>query len=222
MQPTNAPLIDRVAQLVDSVVERHGATIYDLEFAGGSLRVLVNSAPEIDIDAIADISRDLARELDQADPIPGSYELEVSTPGLERRLRQQAHFEGALGEQVTIKMLSTFEGERRIKGVVDAVADGVVTVIAADSGAPTMVDIDLIERATTVFEWGPGPKPGGPKTKKGGQSKASKSSTGKSNAGKSKAGKSKAGAADARGCNLATEDHESELSSDETNIGGTK
>ena len=63
-----------------------GAELYDVEFNGGMLRILVDADGSIDIDAIKTISKSSSRVLDEADPIPGRYTLEVSSPGLERPL----------------------------------------------------------------------------------------------------------------------------------------
>jgi ribosome maturation factor RimP len=154
------PLLERISPLVDSALKRHGARLYDLEFSGSALRVLVVASPEIDIDVLAQISRDISRGLDEADPIPGSYELEVSTPGLERRLRTEAQFDGAVGESVAVKMVAGYAGQRRLKGRLQRVGDGTATLVLSDTGEPTQFEIDQVERATTIFEWGPGPKPG--------------------------------------------------------------
>ena len=74
-------IIDRVQELVGSVVADSGADLYDVEFNGGVLRILVDREGGIDIDTIKTISRAAGRILDEADPIPSRYTLEVSSPG---------------------------------------------------------------------------------------------------------------------------------------------
>ncbi len=144
----------RVEPLVTDVLEAAGLELYDLELAGGVLRVLVDRAGGADIDAIARAARALSRALDEQDPIDGRYTLEVSTPGLERPLRTAAHFRGALGAAVKVKTRPGVEGERRVDGTVTAADDSAVTVTDA-SGASRTVRYDEIERARTVFVWGP-------------------------------------------------------------------
>jgi ribosome maturation factor RimP len=153
---------DATRAVVLAAVEPLDVELYDLEHAGGTLRVTVDRPGGIDIDAIAEVTRAVSRALDDADPIPGSYHLEVSSPGLERTLRTPAHWQGAVGERVKVKLRAEVDGVRRVDGTVAAVGDGEVT-IDVDGGAPHVVRLDDVERARTVFEWGPAPKPGGPK-----------------------------------------------------------
>ncbi len=154
----------RVEHLVTPLLEDVGLELYDLELAGGVLRVLVDREGGADIDALSEVARRLSRALDEHDPIDGRYTLEVSTPGLERPLRTAAHFRGALGSVVKVKTHPGAEGERRVEGTVTEVGDDHVTVTTAD-GEPRTLRLDEIERARTVFVWGPAEHE--PKRKKG-------------------------------------------------------
>ena len=109
-------VVDRVRELVAPVVADVGADLYDVEFNGGILRILVDRDGGIDIDSIKTISKSSSRVLDDADPIPGRYTLEVSSPGLERPLRTRAHYEGAVGELVKVKTFAEVDGGRRFTG----------------------------------------------------------------------------------------------------------
>jgi len=154
-------VIDRVRELVAPIVENAGADLYDIEFAGGILRVLVDHEDGIGIDDIKRISRATSHMLDETDPIPGRYTLEVSSPGLERPLRTEEHYLRALGETVKVKTFAEIDGVRRFEGeVIAADADGVDLSTASGSQRLAYTDIS---KARTVFEWGPTPKPGGPK-----------------------------------------------------------
>lgn len=155
----------RVRELIEPLVVAADASLYDLEFAGGTLRVTVDAPGGIDMERVGSITRQISRALDEHDPIAGQYTLEVSSPGLERALRRPEHFVGALGSQVAIKTRPGVEGDRRIKGTLIAADDDAITVALADGdpGATRALQLDQIERARTVFEWGPSPKPGGPK-----------------------------------------------------------
>jgi ribosome maturation factor RimP len=152
---------DATRAVVLAAIEPLDVELYDLEHAGGILRVTVDRPGGIDIDAVAEVTRAVSRALDDADPIPGSYHLEVSSPGLERTLRTPAHWQSAIGERVKVKMRADVDGERRLEGTVASVAEREVTVDV--DGDPRVVGLDDVERARTVFEWGPAPKPGGPK-----------------------------------------------------------
>jgi ribosome maturation factor RimP len=144
----------RVEPLVTSVVDAAGLELYDLELAGGVLRVLVDREGGADLDAVAAVTRALSRTLDEHDPIPGRYTLEVSTPGLERPLRSAAHFRKAVGATVKVKTRPGVEGDRRVDGTVTAAEDDAVT-ISAEDGTSRTLRYDEIERARTVFVWGP-------------------------------------------------------------------
>jgi ribosome maturation factor RimP len=144
---------DRVRAIVAPLVEDSGLDLYDLELAGGVLQVLVDQPGGADIDAVSRLARAISRALDEHDPIDGTYTLEVGTPGLERPLREPAHFAGAIGTNVKIKTKPGVDGERRLEGAITGADDTSVTVQPADGAARTLRYED-IERARTTFEWG--------------------------------------------------------------------
>jgi len=152
---------EQLRTIVEPIVASLDATIYDLEFEGGSLRLTLDRPGGIDLDTIAEATRQVSRQLDLDDPIPGAYTLEVTSPGLERTLRLPGHWTSALGERVRVKTKPHVDGERRVDGVVASVAGDRVT-ITTEAGDRTL-DIADIDRARTVFVWGPQPKPGGPR-----------------------------------------------------------
>ena len=177
-------LSDTVRDLVEGALAPLDLQIYDVEHTGGTLRVTVDRPDGIDIDTVADATRAVSRALDEADPIPGSYHLEVSSPGLERTLRTDAHWASAVGEQVKVKLVPGVEGDRRVEGTVARVGDGEATIDV--DGEERTVRLGDVERAKTVFVGGPAPKPGGPKSggpKSGGQKSAT---TGKPVSGRTK------------------------------------
>jgi ribosome maturation factor RimP len=151
-------VVDRVHELVAPIVADAGVDLYDIEFSGGILRILVDVEGGIDIDAIKSISRRSSRILDEVDPIPGRYTLEVSSPGLERPLRTRQHFEGAIGAVVKFKTHIEVEGRRRFHGtLVGADPDGFRIDL---DGIEQVFSYDDVTKAKTVFEWNSTPKPG--------------------------------------------------------------
>jgi ribosome maturation factor RimP len=149
---------ERVRALVEPLVTDADLSLYDLDLAGGVLKVLVDAPGGADIDAISRLARTVSRALDEHDPIEGRYTLEVSSPGLERPLRTPAHYAGAVGTTVKVKTRPGVEGDRRVEGTVIAADDTTVTVRDAD-GVDRTLSYDDIERARTTFEWGPSEKP---------------------------------------------------------------
>ncbi len=147
---------ERVRALIDPPLTAEGIEIFDVTYAGNRLAVIVDKpGGGIDAEAVTLAARRISRLLDEHDPVPGgSYTLEVSSPGIERPLRTADHFRRHLGEKVKVKTQPGVEGDRRVEGVIEEVDDDAVTV----SGR--RLAYRDIERARTVFEWGPAPKPG--------------------------------------------------------------
>lgn len=156
-------LAERIAALVAPELAAIDASLYDVEHAGDILRVVVDRAKPVDLDELAVLTRSISQLLDERDPVSGRYTLEVSSPGLERRLRTPAHFAAAAGELVKLKLRAGVDGDRRVTGVITtADADTVTVAPPADAEEATDRRIPLsdIEQARTVFEWGPAPRPG--------------------------------------------------------------
>lgn len=143
--------VERVRGVVEPLLSERAVPLYDLEVAGSQVRITVETA---DLATIEELTRVISRVLDAADPIAGRYTLEVSSPGLERTLRTPGHFLGAIGARIKLKTRPEVEGERRIEGTLTAADEDAVTVEGR------RLRYDEIERARTVFEWGPSQKPG--------------------------------------------------------------
>jgi ribosome maturation factor RimP len=158
---------DRVRDLVLPLLDDRHLELYDVEMQGPVLRVVVDNPPDsrgpLDLDVLADATRAVSRALDEADPIAGRYTLEVTSPGLERSLRRPQHFERAVGETVKVRTVAGIGDERRVEGpLVAADATGIVvrTGMFDDGTAQERrLAYHHIERARTVFEWGPTPPP---------------------------------------------------------------
>ena len=96
--------IGRVEDVVEPVVQHHGLTLVDLEWKGdrrrGILRVYVDKAGGVGIGDCERLSRELGDLLDAEGVIEGAYDLEVSSPGLDRQLRKDREFQWAVGKRV--------------------------------------------------------------------------------------------------------------------------
>jgi len=131
--------------------------LYDVEMVSGTLNVIVSKAGGVDLESLTKANRTIGEWLDLNDPFPGHYTLDVSSPGLERKLRTSHHFTSAIGELVTLRERRGNEPTRRLEGVVLSVEGNAVTIAEHELGTVS-VNIDDIERARTVFVWGPEPK----------------------------------------------------------------
>lgn len=144
----------RVSRLVEPLLAARGLELADLEHKPGFLRVTVDRPGGVDLDTIAEVTRSLSTALDRDDPFPGKYLLEVTSPGVERPLRTPEQFRRAVGQEVAVRTHPGVEGERRVQGVLEAADDEGIVV------AGRRLAHDEVERARTVFTWGPSPKPG--------------------------------------------------------------
>ncbi|MEZ5340634.1 MAG: ribosome maturation factor RimP [Acidimicrobiales bacterium] len=166
---------ERIFELADAVVAECGVQLLDVEYVGATLRLVVIGADDdgVTTDQLAKVNRAVGAVLDEADPIPGRYTLEVSSPGLERRLVKPAHYQRSVGETVVVKLLPHLD-TRRIKGTLVSVDDDLIVVKATEIDGIDLPDVSEqrieladIDKTRTVFEWGPAPKPGQPKKKRG-------------------------------------------------------
>ena len=144
-QPGNVAA--RVDVLVRPIVEEMGLRLWDVRYekegADWMLRVLIDRDEPLDTDICEKVSRAIDPLLDEADPIPQSYYLEVGSPGLGRRLVKEEHFAAKCGQKVEARLYRADEaGRREISGILrgfegDAVrldtADGEVSVAAKDA-----------------------------------------------------------------------------------------
>jgi ribosome maturation factor RimP len=141
------------------VLEARGLDLVDVEVHGAQLTVFVDRDGGVGLDELGDATRDVSAVLDALDPMPGRYTLSLSSPGLERRLRTPAHFAKAVGETVTVRVNAGTADVRRISGTLTAADDAGCTLSGPEvPGGEQRIAYDQIERARTVFEWGPEPR----------------------------------------------------------------
>ena len=132
-------------------VESLGAKLYDIvsakEHDRNIFRVLVTADNGISLDKCAEISRMISPILDVNEPMSGEYVLEVSSPGIERKLKKKEHFIASVGEKVRVKDFSTevYKGQL-------IYADDEKIVIKTEFGEDEL-SYDSILAASTYFEW---------------------------------------------------------------------
>ena len=121
--------------LIEPVVSGLGYEVVDVEFrphpSNGLLRVYIDHEKGIQLADCETVSRQLSAMLDVEDPIPGHFNLEVSSPGLDRPLRKAEDFERFVGEMVKIKMaMPNLEGQRNFTGKLLGLEEGEVLLEA--------------------------------------------------------------------------------------------
>ncbi len=109
-----------VYELVKPIADSLGSSIWDVRFekegASWYLRVFIDRYDGVTIDDCEAVSRPLSDILDEKDPIPQGYFLEVGSAGLERELKRQQHFEAAVGEVLNVKLYRAMEGTKEVLG----------------------------------------------------------------------------------------------------------
>lgn len=133
-----APILEEMGlQLWDVVYEKEGSGWY--------LRYYVDKEGGIDINSCEAFSRAISDVLDEADPIDGSYTLEVSSPGIERALTRDWHFETLMGQQLLVRLIRPVEGVRDFIGTLTDYRDGTLTLLLNEKTEMN------VERGETAF-----------------------------------------------------------------------
>jgi ribosome maturation factor RimP len=165
------PLIQRLISIVEPVCKAGGFELVDLRFVleqgGWTLRVAVDTplaehidpdevpSERVDLSACEGLSRELSAVLDVEDPIPQAFNLEVSSPGIDRPLRTAEHYRHFAGSEAKIQLYTPLQlasGERRnFKGALQGFEDGCVVI---DCGDQTFrLPLDDIDHAKLVPDW---------------------------------------------------------------------
>ena len=136
---------------IAKIIEANGAALYDTEvvteFDETIYRVLITKVGGVKLDLCADISHELSPFLDVHPPMNGQYRLEVSSPGIERKLTKPVHFENAVGEKVKLKLGA---GEK-LKGLLKS-ADKEGIVVETKQGDESYTYGEL-NTSKTYFDW---------------------------------------------------------------------
>ena len=133
-----APILEEMGlQLWDVVYEKEGSGWY--------LRYYVDKEGGIDINSCEAFSRAISDVLDEADPIDGSYTLEVSSPGIERALTRDWLFEALMGQQLLVRLIRPVEGVRDFIGTLTDYRDGTLTLLLDEETEMN------VERGETAF-----------------------------------------------------------------------
>ena len=152
---------ERLWEVIEPYVAREGIELDDIEVVGHGgasiVRITIDSDPPVDVDRIARVSRGVSRLLDEEDPVASSYTLEVTSPGLERKLRRPHHYAKSVGRQAKVKLRTPVNGERLYHGTIKIAAADDFS-LETENG-PLTIPYDDVTSARTIFDWG-ATKPG--------------------------------------------------------------
>lgn len=148
---------EKVRELIEDTVVSLGYSIWDVDYSKigteRHLEITIDSENGIDIQDCEKVHRAIEVIIDEADPIEEMYYLDVSSPGLERVIRTDYHFEKCVGQTVELKLFSSVEGRKSIIGMLASYdSEKSEAVIVEKSGAELTVSRKLISKANVYFE----------------------------------------------------------------------
>ena len=153
MAGNRKPIAETVADLIAPAVEAEGCLLWDVSYEreGGRqiLRVTIDKEEGVSIDDCERVHRAIDPILDEADPIPVAYYLEVSSPGVERELRLPFHFRSEIGQTVDVKLYTAYDGFKQATGTLERYDEEQKTITVGGRVIP----LDKVARATLHFDF---------------------------------------------------------------------
>lgn len=146
------PSYDELVELLEPTVKALGYDLADLEAHLGSphgvLRLFIDADAGITLEDCETVSRQISSVLDVADSIGGEYRLEVSSPGLDRRLSKREHYERYAGSLIKVRLKRLVQGRRRLKGLL--LSRDSETVLLRVGDKDISIPLDEIDTARLV------------------------------------------------------------------------
>ena len=134
--------VEIVESIVEPFAEELGLELWDVTFkkegADWYLRIFIDKDGGVSIDDCVDLTHAVTKPIDEADPISQSYMLEVCSPGVERELKRDWHFEKYVGTPVMMRTIRPIDGVRDFNGILSAYENGEVTVKLQDGSEITV------------------------------------------------------------------------------------
>jgi ribosome maturation factor RimP len=149
---------EQVRAVAQRVTEGRGYELTDVEVkrdrSGYLIRIFADKDGGIGLDELQAVSEEVSAILDAEDPIPASYTLEVSSPGLDRPLRTEKDYRKAVGKLVKVSSYDVVEGRRHWTGRLTAFDDGVVSVtLEKEGGSVARIPFDKIAHGRLEVEF---------------------------------------------------------------------
>lgn len=152
-----AKITEKITELVSPVLEDMGYELVGVEYISSGkhsiLRVFIDTDNGIGIEDCERVSHQLSAIFDVEDPIAGQYNLEVSSPGIERPLFHIGHYQRFLGNDISLRMVRPIDGQRKFKGSIGSVSEINHTIELITVLGPLTLDIDMIEKANLVADF---------------------------------------------------------------------
>ena len=145
----------KLTEMLRPAVEETGKELLGIEYisAGNQsiLRLFIDHENGIDVDDCAEVSRQVGAILDVEDPISSEYNLEVSSPGLDRPLFDLSQFQAVIGETINVKLSMPLNGRRKFKGTLESIEND--TLIVVVDGQDFELIFSNIDKANLVYNF---------------------------------------------------------------------
>ena len=150
-------IVEKVREITERVGADTGLEVVDVQMLGGGgtrvLRIFIDKPEGVSHADCEHISHDVGTILDVEDVIPGGkYTLEVSSPGVERKLTRPREFERFVGHKVKVVLRQPVEEQKTWVGALKNFAEGIIT-LEPSPGKSVQFPLELVERANLKFEW---------------------------------------------------------------------
>ncbi len=147
-----------IKKIVEPVVIALGYCLYDVEFIKEKenyfLRIYIEKEEHtIDLDDCEKVSEAVGAKLDEVDPITTPYNLEVSSCGLERHLREVEHFERAVGKRIFLHLYKSIQKKKEIEGILQSVTNDVLKIKLEEAEEEIEIDLKDVASAKLVYNW---------------------------------------------------------------------
>jgi ribosome maturation factor RimP len=149
--------VTRVWELAAPLVDREGMEIVDIEFryegtrGGKILRLYLDKEGGPNVDDLSRVSHQLSELLDTQDVVPGTYTLEVSSPGINRPLKRPEHFARFVGKRIRVRTRDRIDGRRSFLGTLQEVLENQITL--KQEGAQYQIPFSVIEKSNYEHDW---------------------------------------------------------------------
>jgi ribosome maturation factor RimP len=149
--------VTRVWELAAPLVNSEGMEIVDIEFryegsrGGRVLRLYLDKEGGPNVDDLSRVSHQLSELLDTQDVVPGTYTLEVSSPGINRPLKRPEHFARFVGKRIRVRTRDSIDGRRSFLGTLQEVLENQITL--KQEGAQYQIPFAVIEKSNYEHDW---------------------------------------------------------------------
>ena len=148
-------VVKRVIDLVEPILDEMGFELVDVEYLSlygkWVLRLYIDTETGVTIDDCVSVSREIGDLIDIKEVVTHEYTLEVSSPGIDRPLKKEKDFVGAVGKKIKVRMIAPMDGRRSFTGYLEDFENGTLHIEV--DGTPVALPWAEVEKANLVYEF---------------------------------------------------------------------